>query len=192
MHFLPFHKFFLFLVFRVSVELLDEENRLQVLYGNLGGGFCGISFDMKHRFVGKKITGMTFNESSIVKMDYHLPLFHKDTSLVLPIAIVRGASILCSILSQYQARGVVDAINPQCQRLLAQAFGKKVNTALTEDHLVIEWGDDRERVRDYFKILVMDEGLGIPSEKMTRMGLKKQFFGSADFIQQMSRAYLDC
>ena len=72
------------------------------------------------------------------------------------------------------------------------AFGKRVNMALTEDHLVIEWGDDKAKLRDYFKILVMDEGLGIPSEKLTRMGLKKQFFGSTDFVQQMSRAYLDC
>ena len=75
------------------------------------------------------------------------------------------------------------------------AFGKKVNMALSEDHLVIEWGDNGDnkvRLHNYFKILVMDEGLGIPSEKMTRIGLKKQFFGSADFIQQMSRAYLDC
>jgi hypothetical protein len=71
------------------------------------------------------------------------------------------------------------------------AFGKKVNMALTEDHLVIEWRDDKEMLRNYFKILVMDEGLGIPSEKVTGMGLKKQFFGSADFVQQMSRAYLD-
>jgi len=37
----------------------------------------------------------------------------------------------------------------------------------------------------------MDEGMGIPSEKLTGMGLKKQFFGSADFVQQMSRTYLD-
>jgi putative transposase len=72
------------------------------------------------------------------------------------------------------------------------AFGKRVNMALTEDHLVIEWGDDKAKLRDYFKILVMNEGLGIPSEKLTRMGLKKQFFGSTDFVQQMSRAYLDC
>ncbi len=64
--------------------------------------------------------------------------------------------------------------------------------ALSKDHLVIEWGDGKQRMQDYFKILVMDEGLGLPSEKLTRMGLKKQFFGSADFIQQMSRAYLDC
>ncbi len=49
----------------------------------------------------------------------------------------------------------------------------------------------KQRMRNYFKILVMDEGLGIPSEKLTRIGLKKQFFGSADFVQQMSRAYLD-
>ncbi len=63
--------------------------------------------------------------------------------------------------------------------------------AFSEDHLVIEWGGDREMLRNYFKILVMDEGLGIPSEKLTGMGLKKQFFGSADFVQQMSRAHLD-
>jgi len=46
-------------------------------------------------------------------------------------------------------------------------------------------------MRNYFKILVIDKGLGIPSEKLTRVGLKKQFFGSADFDQQMSRAHLD-
>lgn len=71
------------------------------------------------------------------------------------------------------------------------AFGKRVNLALSEDLLIIEWGDDKERLRNYFKILVMDEGLGIPPEKLTGMGLKKQFFGSADFAQQMSRTYLD-
>ena len=70
------------------------------------------------------------------------------------------------------------------------AFGRRVNMALSEDHLVIQWGDDKEMMQNYFKILVLEEGVRIPSEKLTKVGLRKQFFGSADFIQQMTRTYL--
>jgi len=90
-----------------------------------------------------------------------------------------------------RARMVEDLEDFQDSSFQFWAFGNRVNMVLSEDHLVIEWGDDKQRMRDYFKILVMDEGMGIPSEKLTGMGLKKQFFGSADFLQQMSRAYLD-
>jgi putative transposase len=72
------------------------------------------------------------------------------------------------------------------------AFGRKVKLALSDDHLVILWGKNKEKIQSYFRILVMDEGIGIPSEKLTRVGLKGLFFGSVDFVQQMSRAYLDC
>jgi putative transposase len=91
-----------------------------------------------------------------------------------------------------RARVVEDLEDFQDSSFQFWAFGKKINMALSKDHLIIEWSDDKERMRNYFKILVMDKGTGIPSEKMTRIGLRKQFFGSADFIQQMSRAYLDC
>ena len=54
------------------------------------------------------------------------------------------------------------------------AFGKKVDLVLADDHLVPLWDDGKDRLHRYFRILVLDEGIGIPSEKVARVGLRKK------------------
>jgi len=68
------------------------------------------------------------------------------------------------------------------------AFGKKVDVILVEDHLVLRMGKNKHKVRDYFQVLVLDEGMGLSDEEVKK-GLKKMFFGSADFIQRMHETY---
>jgi putative transposase len=68
------------------------------------------------------------------------------------------------------------------------AFGKKMDVILVEDHLVLRWGKGKHQVREYFKILVSDEGINIGDEEVKR-GLRRMFFGSADFIQRMHEIY---
>jgi len=64
------------------------------------------------------------------------------------------------------------------------AFGKKMEVFLVEDHLVLRWGKSKRRVREYFQILVLSEGIWI-SDTEVRKGLRRMFFGSADFMQRM-------
>jgi putative transposase len=64
------------------------------------------------------------------------------------------------------------------------AFGKKMDVFLTNDHLVLRWGKTKKRVREYFKILILDEGAGF-SDEQVKKGLRRMFFGSADFMQHM-------
>ena len=62
------------------------------------------------------------------------------------------------------------------------AFGRKIDVFLVEDHLVMRWG--KKRVREYFRILVLSEGTWI-NENDVKKGLRRMFFGSADFMQRM-------
>ena len=64
------------------------------------------------------------------------------------------------------------------------AFGKRMDVFLVEDHLVLRWGKGKRRTREYFKILVLSEGIWI-SDRQVKKGLRRMFFGSADFIQHM-------
>ncbi len=64
------------------------------------------------------------------------------------------------------------------------AFGKKMDVILIEDHLVLRWGKSKKRVRQYFQILVLSEGHWI-SDRDVKKGLRRMFFGSADFMQHM-------
>ena len=69
------------------------------------------------------------------------------------------------------------------------AFGKKMDVILVEDHLVLNWGKRKKnRVRDYFQLLVISEGTMLTDEQVKK-GLKRMFFGSADFIQRMHDTY---
>jgi len=68
------------------------------------------------------------------------------------------------------------------------AFGKKIDIALVEDHLVLLWGKRKHQIQQYFRILVLDETTHI-SEEEVRKGLRCMFFGSADFIQRMRDTY---
>jgi putative transposase len=68
------------------------------------------------------------------------------------------------------------------------AFGRKIDVVLVDDHLVMRWGKNKRRVREYFQILVLDEGFGI-SDEQVKKGLKKMFFGSSDFIQRMHETH---
>jgi hypothetical protein len=63
-----------------------------------------------------------------------------------------------------------------------------MEVTLVEDHLVLLWGRKKHQIQRYFRILVLDEGIGI-SDNEVRKGLKRRFFGSADFIQRMYEAY---
>lgn len=64
------------------------------------------------------------------------------------------------------------------------AFGKRMDVFLVEDHLVLRWGKGKRRTREYFQILVLSEEIWI-SDREVRKGLRRMFFGSADFMQQM-------
>lgn len=64
------------------------------------------------------------------------------------------------------------------------AFGKKMDVFLANDHLVLRWGKTKKRVREYFKILILDEGAAF-SDEQVKKGLRRMFFGSADFMQHM-------
>ena len=64
------------------------------------------------------------------------------------------------------------------------AFGKKIDIVLVDDHLVMRWGKNKRRVGEYFRILVLDEGAGFTDAEVKK-GLRRMFFGSADFMQRM-------
>ena len=68
------------------------------------------------------------------------------------------------------------------------AFGKKMDVLLVEDHLVLIWGKSKRRVREYFRILVLDDETWI-SDQEVKKGLRRMFFGSADFVQRMHDTY---
>lgn len=61
------------------------------------------------------------------------------------------------------------------------AFGKKMDVAPAGDHLVLLWGKNHP---EYLRTLVLDEGIGF-SDEQVKKGLRKRFFGSADFVQRM-------
>jgi putative transposase len=64
------------------------------------------------------------------------------------------------------------------------AFGKKIDVVLVDDHLVLRWGKSKRRVREYFQILVLSEEIWI-SDREVKKGLRRMFYGSADFMQRM-------
>jgi len=64
------------------------------------------------------------------------------------------------------------------------AFGNKVNMVLVDDHLVLRLNGNKRKVREYFRTLVDYDEIWI-SDHDVKKGLRKMFFGSADFIQRM-------
>ena len=64
------------------------------------------------------------------------------------------------------------------------AFGKKVEMVLVDDHLVLRLNGNKRKVGEYFRRLVLSEEIWI-SDKEVKKGLRRMFFGSADFIKQM-------
>ena len=68
------------------------------------------------------------------------------------------------------------------------AFGKKMDVFLADDHLVMSWGKSKKRVRKYFQILVLSEGAMFTDDQVKK-GLRRMFFGSADFMQHMHDTY---
>ena len=64
------------------------------------------------------------------------------------------------------------------------AFGKKIDVILADDHLVMRWGKRKNRVNQYFQILVLSEGAMFTDDQVKK-GLRRMFFGSADFMQRM-------
>jgi len=56
---------------------------------------------------------------------------------------------------------------------------------LAGDHLVLLWG---KKHPEYVRILVCEEGKGFDDDQVKK-GLRKMFFGSADFVQRMQDAY---
>ena len=67
-------------------------------------------------------------------------------------------------------------------------FGKKMDVGLVEDHLVMRWGKRKHQVQEFFRVLVLDEGMGLPDDEVKK-GLRRMFFGSADFMQRMHETY---
>ena len=68
------------------------------------------------------------------------------------------------------------------------AFGKKMDVGLVEDHLVMRWGKRKHQVQEFFRVLVLDEEMGLSDEEVKK-GLRRMFFGSADFMQRMHETY---
>ena len=68
------------------------------------------------------------------------------------------------------------------------AFGRKIDVILVDDHLVMRWGKKKDRTSRYFQILVLSEGTWI-SDNEVKKGLRRMFFGSADFMQRMHDTY---
>jgi len=68
------------------------------------------------------------------------------------------------------------------------AFGKKIDVILADDHLVMRWGKIKNRVSQYFQILVLSEGAMFTDDQVKK-GLRRMFFGSADFMQRMHDTY---
>lgn len=68
------------------------------------------------------------------------------------------------------------------------AFGKKIDVILVDDHLVMRWGKIKNRVSQYFQILVLSEGAMFTDDQVKK-GLRRMFFGSADFMQRMHDTY---
>ena len=64
------------------------------------------------------------------------------------------------------------------------AFGKKVGVVLVDDHLVLRLNGNKRKVGEYFRVLVLNEEIWI-SDREVKKGLRRMFFGSADFIQLM-------
>ena len=64
------------------------------------------------------------------------------------------------------------------------AFGKKVGVVLVDDHLVLRLNGNKRKVGEYFRVLVLNEEIWI-SDRDLKKGLRRRFFGSADFIQHM-------
>ena len=69
------------------------------------------------------------------------------------------------------------------------AFGKKVDLALSNDHLVVLWEKHNQRMRRSFQTLVSDRVVRIPDNEVKR-SLRGLFFGSADFKKRMDEQYL--
>jgi len=59
---------------------------------------------------------------------------------------------------------------------------------LVEDHLVLRWGRKKHKVQEFFRVLVLDDGMRLPEEEVKK-GLRHMFFGSADFMQRMNHTY---
>ena len=68
------------------------------------------------------------------------------------------------------------------------AFGKKMDVFLVEDHLVLRWGKKKKRISEYFRTLVLFDEIWI-SDMEVKKGLRRMFFGSADFIQRMHNTH---
>ena len=59
---------------------------------------------------------------------------------------------------------------------------------LVDDHLVLRLNGNKRKVGEYFRVLVLSEGIWI-SDRVVKKGLRRMFFGSADFIQHMYDTY---
>jgi hypothetical protein len=68
------------------------------------------------------------------------------------------------------------------------AFGKKIDVVLVDDHLVLRLNGNKRKVGEYFRVLVLSDGMGI-SDEQVKKGLRRMFFGSADFMQHMHDTY---
>lgn len=69
------------------------------------------------------------------------------------------------------------------------AKGEKVEFTVTEDSVYLMLGEDRLERQAQF-IAMMDAPANPMEIEAIRMGLKKMFYGSADFIEQMKARYL--
>lgn len=68
------------------------------------------------------------------------------------------------------------------------ARGKKIDFTVTEDHVYLMMGSTREERQAYF-IATMDEPMGAEEIRAIKNGLRKRFYGSADFIEKVKLKY---
>ncbi len=63
---------------------------------------------------------------------------------------------------------------------------------MADDHLVMRYGKTRKDLNRNFLILVLDTGEAIMSDEDMRKGLRKPFFGTSGFIEQMYKTHFPC
>jgi len=72
------------------------------------------------------------------------------------------------------------------------AFGRKIDVFLTDDHLVMRYGRKGTALHRNFRMLVLDETEPVMSDEQMRRSLRKPFFGSSGFIEQMYQLHFPC
>jgi len=90
-----------------------------------------------------------------------------------------------------RAKMVKDISDYEDSSLQFWAFGRDMNVYLTDDHLVLYMGANRQKVAWFLLNLVMDEGETFPSDSYMNAALSKMFYGPDHFVKYMNDTYVN-